>query len=107
MRNTLLTLLLLSSVLAAHAAENTADPAAHDLAWVGEAPAAKTAPVTAANGAVHATNLSGVALAFAPDPGQSDAAAHEEEFKQSMLQLTTSPRLRSAIGLIYDERTGR
>lgn len=106
MRNTLLTLLLLSTVLAAHAAENIAEPGAHDasgLAWVGEAPA----QVTGANGAVQATNLSGVVLAFAPDSGQSDAAAREEEFKNSMLQLTTSPRLRSAIGLIYDERTGR
>ncbi|HEY6094700.1 MAG TPA: D-alanyl-D-alanine endopeptidase [Gallionellaceae bacterium] len=104
MRNTLLTLLLLSSVPVAYAADNTAGSAGHDVAWVGEAPAA---PVIAANGAVQATNLSGVTLAFAPDPAQSEAAAREEEFKSSMLRLTSSPRLRSAIGLIYDERSQR
>ena len=53
-------------------------------------------------------DLSGTVLALASAPKQPQPEqTRDEAFKSSVLKLTSSPRLRSAIGLIYDEREQR
>ena len=108
----LLILVFASHAVVAHAAD--VDPVTVQQS---AAPSAASAPqdapteAKAQDGVIYAKNLSGTELAFAPAPVpaavpvKSQAEKNqEEELKSSVLKLASSPRLRSAIGLIYDER---
>lgn len=96
MRKKLLILTLLSPALLAQAADiETMN--AQQVAIQIELPAEEAAAAPTAD------HLAGNQLAMVSMSQQSQ----DEELKSSVLKLTSSPRLRSAIGLIYDEREQR
>ncbi len=108
MRKQLLILLLLSHALAARAADEAAAPQQANGAASAAMIEAAAAQNMAREDALQVKNLSGVVLAIsATDLQAQPAQAQEEELKSSVLKLTASPKLRSAIGLIYDEREQR
>lgn len=96
MRKKLFILTLLSHALLAHAADIETMNAQ-------QVPIQIEVQPEEAAAAPAADNLAGSQLALVSMPKQSQ----DEEFKSSVLKLTSSPRLRSAIGLIYDEREQR
>lgn len=92
MRNKIFILIMLGNALVAHAADIETMNAQQIAIQIDGEPQG-----------FAANNLSGATLAMVSTPQQ----AHDEELQSSVLKLTASPRLRSAIGLIYDEREKR
>ncbi len=100
MRKNLLVLVLLSHALLAHAADIETMNAQQIVIQFDDQPEAVTA--STADEKQPAT-----LLALAPAAAPQTAQMQDEELKSSLLKLTASPKLRSAIGLIYDEREQR
>jgi serine-type D-Ala-D-Ala endopeptidase (penicillin-binding protein 7) len=101
MRKNLLILVLLSHALLAQAADIETMNAQQIVIQFDDQP-----EVATASGADEKQPATLLALAPAHAQPQS-AQMQEEELKSSLLKLTASPKLRSAIGLIYDEREQR
>lgn len=97
MRKEILILTLLGTALVAHAADIETMNAQQVAIQIEMQPEDSSAASTE-------NSLSGTTLAMLSTPKQTP---DEELFKSSVLKLTASPRLRSAIGLIYDEREKR
>jgi D-alanyl-D-alanine endopeptidase (penicillin-binding protein 7) len=96
MRKKLLILTLLSNALLAHAADIETMNAQQVLIQIAEQP--EESLVSSVD-----EDLSSSLMAEVAAPKQTQ----DEELQSSVLKLTSSPRLRSAIGLIYDEREQR